>query len=155
MIACRIVETVPFMKQLFYGSLLDNFFFVEGTVRTFVTFSVNGVREKSYVDLDEEKATHYVRWGEMKSYFRSFTLDEKMPLFFSITLSPEFTAGRETGHIHPDDICFLHLKYEKKQLYLITGYSEATFSMQKSGQREWDRLVKLFCRKHQILLEED
>ena len=48
---------------------------------------------------------------------------------------------------------FLNLKYQDQKLTCITGISYRVFSMDKSLEQEWDRLVTVFFRNNKIPFE--
>jgi predicted fused transcriptional regulator/phosphomethylpyrimidine kinase len=55
-----------------------------------------------------------------------------------------------------DDISgvFLNIRYQNQLLSLTTGISYKIFSVDKTLDAEWDRLVKQFLKQHEISFSE-
>jgi hypothetical protein len=55
----------------------------------------------------------------------------------------------------PQDVTgmFLNLKFQNGNLMLTTGVSYRIFSTDKSLEHEWDRLVEIFLKNHNIIIE--
>ena len=55
----------------------------------------------------------------------------------------------------PQDVTgmFLNLKFQNGNLMLTTGVSYRIFSTDKSLEHEWDRLVEIFLKNHNIVIE--
>ena len=52
MIALTLTNVKKFMSQLLRSEIFDNFWFIEGEIVTFNTFSINGAIHKSFFDSD-------------------------------------------------------------------------------------------------------
>lgn len=82
------------------------------------------------------------------------------PCFKFVFLLSPANLSRTLGQIHSSftdgDVSglFLNLKFQNGQLLLTTGISYRTFSTDKTLEREWDRLVRLFLKNHEIAAEE-
>ena len=48
----------------------------------------------------------------------------------------------------------MNIRFQKQQLTLTTGISYRIFSVDKTLDNEWDRLVKQFLKQHEIAFEE-
>ena len=63
------------------------------------------------------------------------------------SIQSSFTGNDITG-------VFLNIRFQKQQLTLTTGISYRIFSVDKTLDNEWDRLVKQFLKQHEIAFEE-
>ena len=48
----------------------------------------------------------------------------------------------------------MNIRYQNQLLSLTTGISYNIFSVDKTLDNEWDRLVRQFLKKHEIAFEE-
>ena len=99
----------------------------------------------------------------MNKFLRSETFDHFLLQEGVITSGASYVID---GHIHPDfytseemeenDITgvFLNIRFQNQQLTLTTGISYRIFSVDKTLDNEWDRLVKQFLKQHEIAFEE-
>jgi len=148
----EIENTGEFMNSLFVKEWLDAMEIVEGEIATFFHIKIDGRRLKGWYDSSEKEtapAGEFITWKEYKQQAFQMIRGKKAPSVFRLVfkmpsqglVSLTAAAG---GELAPEDVqgVYLNIKYEKKQLTLITGISLAKFSMDKSIEREWDDKVK-------------
>ena len=63
------------------------------------------------------------------------------------SIQSSFTGNDITG-------VFMNIRYQNQLLSLTTGISYNIFSVDKTLDNEWDRLVRQFLKKHEIAFEE-
>jgi hypothetical protein len=63
------------------------------------------------------------------------------------SIGSSFSADDVTG-------VFLNIRYQNQMLTLTTGVSYRIFSTDRTLDGEWDRLVKVFLRQHDIAFTE-
>ncbi len=162
MTAFELVDVKNFMHQLLMTDLMDHFLLPEATITTYVSHTIDGhlhpefftPEDEAYEQLSQLSVAPFSRlrptcYGLMKG--------QRTPLSFQFVfqLSPQNqqrTIERSGCNFRTEDILgmFLHLKYQDKRLLCTTGISYRAFTLDKSLEQEWDRLVGLFFKNHQI-----
>ena len=96
MLALNIIDVKDFMNKLLIGEVFDRFSFIEASVTTFNTFTIDGKLQHDFFDTDtrtalQEKAAQYSLWHDVKSYCFSIIRGKRTPLNFKIVfeLSPD------------------------------------------------------------------
>lgn len=164
MIALRIGDLKQFTKKLFIGQTFDWFLVREAVIVTFNSFSIDGkVRQGYYSDeeLEEGKIESYSSWRTLKPFCFSLIKGNKLPESFAIVLKlppdqvERFLKERNSTWL-PEQVggIFLNIRYEDQVLSCITGLSMNQFTMDKTLDREWDDMVRIFLKKEEIAFEE-
>ena len=83
---------------------------------------------------------------------------KKTPVFFKFTLFLSPLNFYERTQLPPDPSdaisgFLLNLRFMHGELTASTGVSYRTFSTDKSLEHEWDRLVEIFLKNHNIVIE--
>ena len=96
MIALNILDIRNFMSKLLGGNSFDTFWFVEASITTYVTFTIDGNLHKEFFDSSLADSLHleerdYTLWKEVKPFCFSIMRGKHTPLHFKIIfrLSPE------------------------------------------------------------------
>lgn len=134
----------------------DNFFLIEGTVRTFADFSLDGRRNRDWFDPEELEVCGedpYIRWSEARGAVCQWIRGHKTPLAFQFTLALDVKRMRENTVFDLSDRLYIHLRFENGTMYCVTGTARQNFTLDKTAEREWDRLAALFLRKNGIAFE--
>ena len=165
MIALNLPEVKDLMGKLLLQDTFDSFSFIEGSITTFSTFTINGYLKKDFYNSDEkelqslENRTH-VTWGEIRDYCYHIIKGKNSPLNFRFVLA--FSAQntitllqRELPHMSIDQIqgLYLNFQFDKGKLECITGTSMKTFSMDKSLEHTWDDIAMKYFKQKQIFFE--
>ncbi|MCI8896107.1 MAG: hypothetical protein HFI42_12375 [Lachnospiraceae bacterium] len=162
MTALELVDIKDFMNKLLGTDLMDHFLMPEAAITTCITHTIDGhMHPEFYGPADEEY--EQLRQNDICpfSLVRPMCFDlmkgRRTPLSFHFVfqLSPENqqrTIERSGCRFRPEDISgmFLNLRYQDRRLTCTTGISYRSFSLDKSLEQEWDRLVMLFFKNHQI-----
>lgn len=163
MIARKISDVRKFMSGFLIGTMLDNFHLAEAAITTFCTFTIDGRLERRFFGEDTADQTEnaktrgpadLVAWKDVKSRCFDLIRGKRTPLFFRfVFFSSEESATallRQNGLTLPEDqipgLC-LNLRYSGTELYLTTGTSYRTFTMDKTADRIWDDYVDAFLKK--------
>lgn len=162
MVFFEIENAGEFMNSLFVKEWLDEMELVEGEITTFCNVKIDGRRHRLWYDSTEgetQALTEFMTWKEYKQQAFSLVKGKKVPLLFRLVMKlPESrmkglleAAG---GSFLPEDVSgvYLNIKYEKKQLHVITGVSIGKFSLDKSLEREWDDRVEAALKKQGFIL---
>lgn len=162
MTALELVDIKDFMNKLLGTDLMDHFLLPEAVITTFVTHTIDGrVHPEFYSPQDEDygqvNQNAICPFSLLRPVCFGLMKGRRTPLSFQFVfqLSPENqqrTIERSGCNFRSEDILgmFLNLRYQDKRLTCTTGISYRSFSLDKSLEHEWDRLVGLFFRSHQI-----
>lgn len=165
MVSLKIIDIKAFMSSLLVQNVFDHFLLSELHIKTFNHFQIAGVINKEYYSKDELELLEgrkYSLWSEVKPIAYSLIKGNKLPVSIKIVLllSPENTEKilkKSGADILLSDIngLFLNIRFDKGNLYLITGVSIKSFTMDKTLEREWDDDLKLFLKHYEIAAEEE
>ena len=148
------------MKHLLLTETFDHFLFIEGEITTFSKFSIDGYLQKSFFEDTEQPNVEFSFWKQIRDYCFSIIKGKQTPLNFKFifSLSPENTARLITQNqldFHPEDVqgLYLNIRFDGTDLLCITGISLKTFSMDRSLEQAWDKMVQKFFIQKDIAFE--
>lgn len=160
MIALKLTNRKLFMKHLLLTETFDHFLFIEGEITTFSKFSIDGYLQKSFFEDTEQPNVDFSFWKQIRNYCFSIIKGKQTPLNFKFifSLSPENTARLITQNqldFHPEDVqgLYLNIRFDGTDLLCITGTSLKTFSMDRSLEQAWDKMVQKFFIQKDIAFE--
>lgn len=160
MIALKLTNRKLFMKHLLLAETFDHFLFIEGEITTFSKFSIDGYLQKSFFEDTEQPNVEFSFWKQIRDYCFSIIKGKQTPLNFKFifSLSPENTARLITQNqldFHPEDVqgLYLNIRFDGTDLLCITGTSLKTFSMDRSLEQAWDKMVQKFFIQKEIAFE--
>lgn len=160
MIALKLTNRKLFMKHLLLTETFDHFLFIEGEITTFSKFSIDGYLQKSFFEDTEQPNVDFSFWKQIRDYCFSIIKGKQTPLNFKFifSLSPENTARLITQNqldFHPEDVqgLYLNIRFDGTDLLCITGTSLKTFSMDRSLEQAWDKMVQKFFIQKDIAFE--
>ena len=160
MIALKLTNRKLFMKHLLLTETFDHFLFIEGEITTFSKFSIDGYLQKSFFEDTEQPNVEFSFWKQIRDYCFSIIKGKQTPLNFKFifSLSPENTARLITQNqldFHPEAVqgLYLNIRFDGTDLLCITGTSLKTFSMDRSLEQAWDKMVQKFFIQKDIAFE--
>ena len=165
MTAFEIPELGVFMPKLLKTSLFDPFLLVEATVRTSVTWQVDGRLHLEFFSEQEREEKRLqdcpcTPFSLVRETVFSMMKGKNLPLSFQFVflLAPENTGKllAEAGlGSAADAVSGLHLNlnYRNGKLTATTGVSYRTFTRDKAAEQEWDAAVEKFFRTNHIAAE--
>mgnify|MGYP003309221402 CR=1 FL=1 len=68
MIGLELTEVKECMSKLLLSEVFDPFFFIEGEITTFSTFSIDGYLKKEFYNKEEVPERDYALWKEVREY---------------------------------------------------------------------------------------
>lgn len=165
MIALQIQDVKGLMSQLLVRTLFDEFLIHEMDIDTATSLHLDGRLNKSWYSSEETEelgGREYGKWSELKPVAYQYIKGNRTPLSMRIV----FQLNRplmeklllESGvkdRIEDVGGLYLNLRYDSNGLYLITGTSRKTFTLDKSLEHYWDESVKQFLHKAQIAYTEE
>ena len=90
MIALELLEVKGSMGKLLLSEIFDSFLFVEGTITTFNTFTIDGYLKREFFDTEVANTLLETRefslWKEVKDFCFSVIKGKKAPLNFKFIL---------------------------------------------------------------------
>lgn len=166
MLALKIMDIKGFMAKLLGGSSFDAFYFVEASITTFNTFTLDGTLHPDF--FDEEKAQNiresgqtYALWGDIRNLCFAIIKGTRSPLYFKIIFqqsrkNTEKILLQSGAAINSKDIhgLYLNFQYNNGELLCTTGTSLRIFTMDKTLDNYWDSLVLRFFHKQGISFEQ-
>lgn len=156
MIAFQMQDIKAFMSRLLLSSAFDAFLVVEGGVTTFSSFQIDGRLRPDYYSREEQEASglegrRFARWQEIRPFCLELIKGKHTPLSFHFTfqLSPENTEKllrQSDSSFSPADVngLVLNIRFENGSLTCTTGTSLNVFTLDKSLDQAWDRMVQKF-----------
>lgn len=165
MIALQFADIKDFMNKLLCTDLFDHFLLQEAVISTYVTHTIDGRLNPDFFSPEDApydliRQTAISPFSLLRPVCLQLMKGNRTPLGFRFVfqLSPENqrrTIEKSGSSFRTEDITgmFLNLKYQDQKLTCTTGISYRTFSMDKSLEQEWDRLITVFFRNHKIPYE--
>lgn len=164
MISLKIEDVKSFMAMLLTNALFDDFILKEVEIQTFTNFKISGQFCEDFFSQEElegriEKKA--VLWSEIRGIVFSIIRGNKTPLSMKIV----FQLPKEQvynlvnslgGRLKLEDVggLFLNIRFEKNELFIITGTAIKTFTLDKTLEQEWDAWVKSFLKTQNISYNE-
>lgn len=151
MIALELTKIKESMAKLLLSDTFDNFLFIQAEIVTFNTFTMDGYLKKEFYDSDSIPERDFSLWKEMREHCYSTIKGNRTPLRFSIVLG---LADENIRNLlikqglpfQPSDIkgLYINIRYDGNALICTTGTSLDLFTMDKSLEQTWDKMVQQF-----------
>ena len=110
------------------------------------------------IEKEELAESPYAPWSMLKPYCFNMIKGKRTPLSMKLVFSmpPHSIAAflnKNDISINPDTVngLYLNIRYENRQLCVITGTSLSSFTLDKSVENAWDTAVGQFIKKTQGL----
>lgn len=165
MLSIKILDIKQFMHQLLLEPVFDRFLLGEASVKTSVSYFIDGKINPDFYDFDEQslfEGRTYCYYEEQRPHLLSFMRGKKIPLSFKIIflLSPSNTIKLlEQNHLSYklEEICglFFNLHFDQGNLTCTSGTSLNIFTMDKTLEQVWDQNLKAFLKANKIPFEEN
>ena len=160
MILLNILDVKDMMAHLLLLDSFDRYLLEEATVTTFAKLMVQGRRNKEWYDSDAapEDLPENLYWKEIKPVIYAYIKGKKTPHSFSISLK---LTDEEAEKIAGEMVAmqgmklFLHFRFERGKLSVVTGTFNQNFTMDKRGEFAWDSGVKKLLREFKISYTEN
>ena len=160
MILLSIPEVKEFMSKLLLSETFDTFLFVEGEIVTFNTFTMNGRLQKDFFDKDMVPERTYSLWKDLREYCFSLIRGKRTPLRFKFVFglsepNIEKLLKQQDLSFTPQDVqgLYLNISYDGTSLKCVTGTSMNLFTVDKSLEEAWDKMVQKFFTQKEIGFE--
>lgn len=163
MLALEILSVKNFMSRLLSGDCFDDFLLMEATVRTAVTYTIDGRINTDFFP-PEERGTDclpyaFQPWSEIKDLCFDLIKGKRTPLYFRfvLQLKPEAAAAllqRENGNAGQVKALVLNIRYDGRRAILTTGTSCHTFVPGKEADIIWDNALRRFLDEKELGYED-
>ena len=160
MIALTLTEVKECMGKLLLSELFDPFYFIEGEIVTFGKFSLDGYLNKDFFDKEDVPEREYALWKDVREYCFSLIKGKRTPLSFKFILglsdsNIEKLLSQQELDFKPQDVrgLYINLKYDGQNLLCTTGTSMNLFTMDKSLEQAWDKMIQKFFTQKGIAYE--
>lgn len=160
MIAFALPEVKECMAKLLLSETFDPFYFIEGEIVTSSTFAMDGYLKKEFFDSEEVPEREYVLWRDVREYCFSLIKGKRTPLSFKFILglsdsNIEKLLLQQELDFKPQDVrgLYINLKYDGSKLQCITGTAMNLFTLDKSLEQAWDKMVQKFFTQKEIKYE--
>ncbi len=160
MIALALTDVKECMSKLLLSEIFDPFYFIEGEITTFGTFTIDGYLQKDFFEKDTTPERSYALWKEVREYCFSLIKGKRTPLNFKFILglsnsNIEKLLLQQKLDFKPQDVrgLYINLKYDGQKLQCITGTAMNLFTMDKSLEQAWDKMIQKFFAQKEIKYE--
>ena len=157
MISIKINDINNFLQNLLVKDTFDSFLICSGEIITGSSFSFDGHINKAFFDKDEiENLTEdFATWKNLRNICFEIIKGKKVPTRLKLVMAfPKVNYSkivRELGSsIAEENISglYFHIIYESNQIHIITSSSLNLFTMDKSLDNYWDKLISKFLESH-------
>ena len=160
MIALALPQVKECMANLLLSETFDAFYFKEGEIVTFNTFTLDGYLKKDFFEQEEAPEREYALWKDVREFCFSLIKGKRTPLSFKFVLglsdsNIEKLLLQQGLDFKPQDVrgLYINLKYDGQKLQCITGTAMNLFTMDKSLEQAWDMMVQKFFAQKEIKYE--
>lgn len=157
MIALHVLDVKAFMGLLFTGTAFDSFYLVEGDIAMAINYHVDGKVNQDFYsedELEELKIEEYQSWKDSKNIIVSMIKGKRLPGSMKLVLKALPKRSKDEPVVEGRiESYLLNIRFDNNELLLVTGVARSTFSMDRSGEDEWDNNVRGFLSKNGIASE--
>ena len=160
MIALALTDVKECMGKLLLSETFDPFYFIEGEIVTFSTFTMDGYLKKDFFDEENAPEREYALWKDMREFCFSIIKGKRTPLSFKFVLglsdsNIEKLLLQQELDCKPQDVrgLYINLKYDGQNLQCVTGTAMNLFTMDKSLEQAWDKMIQKFFAQKEIKYE--
>ena len=160
MIALALTDVKECMGKLLLSETFDPFYFIEGEIVTFSTFTMDGYLKKDFFDGENAPEREYALWKDVREFCFSIIKGKRTPLSFKFVLglsdsNIEKLLLQQELDFKPQDVrgLYINLKFDGQNLQCITGTAMNLFTMDKSLEQAWDKMVQRFFTQKEIKYE--
>ena len=160
MIALALTDVKECMGKLLLSETFDPFYFIEGEIVTFSTFTMDGYLKKDFFDEETAPEREYALWKDVREFCFSIIKGKRTPLSFKFVLglsdsNIEKLLLQQELDFKPQDVrgLYINLKFDGQNLQCITGTAMNLFTMDKSLEQAWDKMVQKFFTQKEIKYE--
>ncbi len=164
MVALEITSLKNFMNKLLATEAFDIFLLEEATIKTAVTYTIDGYVNKEFFSGDDNEtpraSQEFTPWSEMKGLCFQLIKGKRTPLLFKLVLHLKHEqtesllqkAGTSMSGTQLKALV-LTIKYDGNKAILTTAASYHTFVLEKEAEQIWDKALMQFLGNLEIPFE--
>ncbi len=145
MIALHVTDIKKFMGLLFSGTAFDNFLFVEGDISVAVDYHIDGMINKAFFTEEDGEQGDFQSWAQTKQIVTQMIKGKRLPVSMKLVL-------KKPGQ--GDLTYLLNVRFDNNNLLIVTGISHTVFTLDKTGEKEWDENMSGFLKRNGIDFDE-
>ncbi len=155
MISVTINEIPKFMSLLFSSEAFDKFYISEASIKTFISYQLDGYTNKDFLG-EDEPVERYARWARVRPICRELIKGKRTPLSmrFTFVVPAEEAASILKSGEYVGDTNGIHLlfnvSFEGSKLSLVSASSTDTFLLDKSHDDIWDEAFEKYLKQLNI-----
>ena len=156
MLSIQIQDVKEFMNQLLRADLFHPFYLWEASIKTGVSYHIDGRLNEDFYNTDELEAlpqTDYISWAAIKPQIFSMIKGSKTPLSMKIILMLSEAGTNQLLNkynlpLSDENIngLFLNIYYDGTNLSCTTGVSYRTFTLDKRLETVFEESIQTFLR---------
>ncbi len=161
MIALHLQETKDFMNKFLMGDLFVDFLLLESTITNGITYTIDGrLCKDATEDQKAQSPDGMISMSNIRPMLFQMVKGTQTPSYMKFVLAlsgssmkqllSDISTATAVGEVR--NLC-INITYQNQQLLCTTGVSYSTFCKDKILEAEWDRVVSLYLKKHQIFFE--
>lgn len=165
MISLKLSEVKAFMARLLMNSTFDAYLLKEMDLQTFTGFNITGQFNEAFFskeELEERGENKSIQWSDVKQIAFSMIKGNKTPLSLKIVFQLpkdqcEALVNNLGGRLKIEEVggLYLNVRFDKGELRIITGTAIKTFTLDKTLEQEWDKMVKGMLKEQGIVFDEE
>lgn len=160
MIALDLPKIKESMAKLLLSDTFDSFLFINAEIVTFNTFTIDGYLKKEFFEEGMAPEQEYSLWKDVREYCFSTIKGSRTPLQFSFVLglapnNIQKLLVQQGLSYRPEDVkgLYLNLRFDGEKLICTTGTSMNLFTLDKSLEQTWDKMVEKFFIQKEFTYE--
>lgn len=149
MISIIIDNQKDFTSRLLVKNDFDNLLFINGSIKTFADFSIDGKLNKDYYSSEEDISDNtYTAWSNYKNICYNMLKGTRKPLSFKFnfiipseivdTFKKEYDLRLEEYFIK---YLNLNIRFENGVLSVVTAITSNGFSLDKTAENLYDKFI--------------
>ena len=169
MIAKKLENQKQLMSALLTRDTFDAFELVEGTVRTYAEFRIDGTWHEKFFKNDaaaapsldtsdnDSPSVRFTPWQMLRPHFLAVIRGKNTPLSFQFVFRlPEdrmnalFDEAAVSGDRANVTALMLNITFDGTTILLTSGVSHRTFSMDRAPERAWDEFLLRFFSENSL-----
>ncbi|MBO8434634.1 MAG: hypothetical protein IAC55_04850 [Tyzzerella sp.] len=148
-----IENTKNFMAGLLKSDMFDSFEVRSFIATTFTTFEIHCDYNKDFFTdvIEEEREKRKIcLWKDIKHYAFDIIKGNKLPKSIKVVFSANDELRKSV--YENSSAMFMNVIFDDGELKVITGFSTKEFTLDKSGEYEWDSYVENFLKNNNIII---
>lgn len=147
MIALRIKNIRHFMNLLFTSDTFDGFTLEEAVIKTFVSYSIDGLFESGFFDGDDTMETPgfndpYTPWALLRGSCRDLIKGKHTPEFMKFVFHGDTSPFGELPGFPNIRALLVMIRFDNTGLFVTTGTSMKEFIPDHDIDILWDKKIK-------------